>query len=91
MNTRARVFISGKVQGVYFRVWTRAQARDLGLTGRVKNLSDGRVEAVIEGSKSKVDKMIEKCKSGPKVAHVENVEVKKEKATGEFQSFEIER
>lgn len=88
---RVRVFSSGRVQGVYFRVWTRSQARDLGLTGWVKNLSDGRVEAIFEGPENKVNKMIEKCKIGPKIAKVEKVETKKEKATGEFQSFEIER
>lgn len=86
---RAHLFIEGRVQGVFFRVWTRNTAESLGLTGWVKNLANGRVEAVIEGSKDKVEEMIEKCGEGSRIAKVEHLDVIWEKATGEFDTFEI--
>ncbi len=91
MSTRAHVFIQGKVQGVFYRVWVRTQAEGLGLTGWIKNLTDGRVEAVFEGPKDKVEEIISKCKIGPSVAGVTHVDIKWEKATKEYAGFEIER
>jgi acylphosphatase len=91
MNKRAHVFIKGKVQGVFYRVWVRTQAERLGLTGWVKNLSDGRVEAVFEGPKDKIEEIITKCKIGPSVAGVKQIDIKWEKATKEYAGFEIER
>ncbi|MBU0572732.1 acylphosphatase [Patescibacteria group bacterium] len=91
MNTSAHVFIKGEVQGVFYRVWVRTQAERLGLTGWVKNLTDGRVEAVFEGPKDKIEEIINKCKIGPSVAGVKYVEVKWKKATKEHTGFEIER
>lgn len=88
-KVRARVFISGRVQGVFYRAWTRKRAKDLGLTGWVRNLSDGRVEAVFEGKKENVQKLIAECKEGSKIARVENIEVEWEEATGEFSQFEV--
>ncbi len=87
--TRAHVFISGHVQGVYFRAETRNLARRLGLTGWVRNLWDGRVEAVFEGEPQTVERMIQWCWRGPEGAAVENVEVRYEPATGEFNSFRV--
>ncbi len=83
------VVISGSAQGVLFRDWTRQQAQSLGLTGWVKNTPNGQVEAVFEGPKEKVGKMVKKCQQGPTAAKVEKVEVKWEETTGEFVSFEI--
>ena len=91
MSTRAHIFVEGKVQGVYYRVWVRTQAEKLGLTGWVKNLADGRVEAVFEGPKDKVEEIISKCKIGSSVAGVKRIDIKREKATGEHAGFEIER
>lgn len=91
MKTRAHVFITGEVQRVFYRVWVRTQAERLGLTGWVKNLTDGRVEAVFEGPKNKVEEIIIKCKIGPSVAGVKQVKIKWGKATGEHGGFEIER
>jgi len=91
MDKRAHVFIKGEVQGVFYRVWVRTQAEGLGLTGWIKNLTDGRVEAVFEGSKDKVEEIISKCKIGPSVAGVKQVDIKWEKATKEYAGFEIER
>ena len=91
MSTRAHIFIEGKVQGVYYRVWVRTQAERLGLGGWIKNLADGRVEAVFEGPKNKVEEIISKCKIGPNIADVKRVDIKQEKATGEYASFDIKR
>lgn len=86
---RAHVYISGHVQGVYFRAETRHRARRLGVTGWVRNLWDGRVEAVFEGEAQAVEQMIQWCWRGPEGAAVENVEVRYEPATGEFSGFQI--
>lgn len=88
---RAHLLIEGKVQGVFYRVWTSKQAQSLGLTGWVKNLKDKKVETVFEGPKEKVEKMIEKCKEGPGPSSVERLNVSWKKASGEFSSFEILR
>ncbi len=87
---RAHVFIKGLVQGVFFRSSTRNEAKRLGVTGWVKNLWDGRVEAVFEGDEEKVKRMIEWCHHGPPGAHVTGVEVNWEEPTGEFSDFRIE-
>lgn len=89
MRTRAHVYVSGDVTGVFFRAHTQELARKLGVTGWVRNTPDGRVEAVFEGEKDEVDEMIEFCKRGPPAAVVSNVEVKIEKYTGEFSDFRI--
>ncbi|MHA1506503.1 MAG: acylphosphatase [Candidatus Asgardarchaeia archaeon] len=89
MMVRAHVFISGIVQGVFFRATMREMALKLGVKGWVRNLPDGRVEAVIEGEKEKVEKMIEWCHHGPPSARVEKVEVKWEEFKGEFDTFRI--
>ena len=72
---RAHVFITGQVQGVSFRYYTRQEALVLGLTGWVKNLPDGRVEAVFEGDKDKVNNMIAWCWEGSPSVTVTGVEV----------------
>lgn len=87
---RAHIFISGRVQGVFFRANTRKKALDLGLTGWVKNLRDGRVEAVFEGDESAVKKIVEWCHKGPPHAKVTNVDADwSEEPSGEFVSFSI--
>jgi acylphosphatase len=86
---RAHVFVSGKVQGVYYRANTRETARDKGVEGWVRNLDDGRVEAVFEGEKGTVEAMVEWCHEGSPRAEVENVEVNWEDATDEFGGFEV--
>jgi len=86
---RAHVFVSGRVQGVFFRYETRQHARRVGVTGWVRNLPDGRVEAVFEGEKEAVEYMIEFCKRGPLAAKVEKVKVIWEPYKGEFESFTI--
>jgi len=89
LKARARVVVSGRVQGVFFRSDTQDEALRHGLTGWVRNLPDGRVEAVFEGEKDKVDRLIEFCRRGPPGARVTRVEVTWENYTGEFKSFNI--
>ena len=86
-KVRAHVFIEGYVQGVCFRSYAQEEAERLNVKGWVKNLRDGRVEAVFEGFKVQVDKMINWCNSGPSHAEVANVEVIWEQYGEEFQSF----
>lgn len=86
---RVRVLISGKVQGVYFRAYTKDEADRLGLKGWVRNLPDGRVEALFEGEESLVEKMIKWCHKGSPYSVVTNVEVIEEPYRGEFQDFQI--
>jgi len=71
---RLHAFISGLVQGVFFRKNTKIQADGLGLKGFVRNLSDGRVEVVAEGSREKLDKLLEWLGHGPASARVDKVE-----------------
>jgi len=89
MVVRAHVLVSGRVQGVFFRFETRHLARRLGIAGWVRNRRDGRVEAVFEGTKEAVERMVEFCRHGPSGARVVNVEVRWEKPTGEFEGFSV--
>lgn len=88
-NIRAHVFVAGKVQGVYFRQNTMRTARENGATGWVRNLDDGRVEAVIEGAEDVVRKVVEWCHQGPPASKVDDIQVKYEHYTGEFSDFAI--
>jgi len=74
-RTRAHVYVSGKVQGVYFRATTRDTAREQGVDGWVRNLDDGRVEAVFEGPEEDVEAMVEFCHEGSSAARVEDIDV----------------
>jgi acylphosphatase len=87
VKVRAHVFVSGRVQGVFFRQNIKRQARSLGVKGWVQNLPDGRVEAVFEGEEDAVKALVEYCRHGPSYARVENVEVNYESYSGEFTSF----
>lgn len=89
-RTRAQVFVSGTVQGVYYRANTRNTAREHGLDGWVRNLEDGRVEAVFEGSEDAVEELIEWCHTGSPAADVEAVDVEYEDPEG-LDGFEIRR
>lgn len=91
MDTKVHVFVFGKVQGVFFRSSTRDKAEELSLSGWVRNLDDGRVEAVFEGEKEAVDKMVEWCKAGPENAKVTKVEVVAEDPKGDFKGFFLRR
>ncbi len=86
---RARLMISGRVQGVYYRSYAEEEARRLGITGYVLNRRDGRVEVLVEGSEHDVQAMIAWSRQGSPLSRVEDVEVVWEAYTGEFDDFGI--
>ena len=87
-KVRAHIFVSGRVQGVFFRSAAAETADGLNLNGWVRNLSDGRVEIVAEGDKEAAQSLIDWCYDGPPNAQVGGVEILWETPTGEFSSFE---
>ncbi|MDF1499063.1 MAG: acylphosphatase [Anaerolineales bacterium] len=86
---RAHVLVIGRVQGVSFRYYTVHEAEAAGVGGWVRNLWDGRVEAVFEGDKDSVERMVAWVKRGPPSARVEEVEVEWQDAISEFDNFRV--
>jgi acylphosphatase len=91
MDARARIIITGLVQGVFFRRGITDLARRLGIAGWVRNLPDGRVEVVAEGEKSKLEELVRFCYVGPAGARVQSVEVEWSDSKREFHGFRITR
>jgi acylphosphatase len=89
VKVRAHVLVSGRVQGVFFRSETRDEAKKRGVMGWVRNLPDGRVEAVFEGEEASVNELVEFCRRGPPGARVTNINVAWETRTGKFNDFEV--
>ncbi|MDH7509235.1 MAG: acylphosphatase [Methanomassiliicoccales archaeon] len=89
MKVRAEVRFIGKVQGVYFRAYTKRFADELAVLGFVKNMPDGSVFAVFEGEKESVEEVIRKLREEHPYAHVKSVEVKWASCRNEFDKFEI--
>ena len=85
-----KIFISGNVQGVFFRHFIKQKADELGLKGFVRNLDDGRVEAVVEGKDENINEMVEVCKQGPPQSYVKDVQIEELKYQG-FKDFKILR
>jgi len=88
---RAHILVSGRVQGVFFRGATERSAKRYNVTGWVRNLPDGRVEAILEGDKEAVESVIEFCSRGPPGAYVRNLDISWEDWVGEFADFKITR
>ena len=88
-HERAHVYVSGEAQGVLFRDSTREKAQQRGLSGWVKNLPDGRVEALFEGPSQKVREMVGWCEQGPPHAAVENVDIEFDTAKEDLTGFEV--
>lgn len=88
-KARAHVIISGRVQGVFFRMETKKAADRLGVSGWVRNQLDGTVEAVFEADRDRVDAIIDWCREGPPHADVTDVTVNWEAYAGEFDGFNI--
>jgi len=84
-----RIFLSGKVQGVFFRDNAKRKADFLGVVGWIRNLEDGRVEALVEGSEDKVEEMIRWAKRGPEEAEVDQININKENCRNELEDFKI--
>ena len=89
MPIRVHLKISGRVQGVCFRHYCRAQAEHIGMKGIVRNNDDGSVEVIAEGEEEAVRKLLAWCRRGPPLAVVEACEEKQEPPTGEFDAFTI--
>ena len=88
-NVRARLLIAGRVQGVAFRWETQRAAQRCQVGGWVRNLPDGRVEAVIEGPRPQVNDLVDWCRQGPAIARVDSLDIQWEDFSGDFTSFEI--
>ena len=89
MKSKIHVFVSGRVQGVFFRYFTKENAQRLALSGWVRNTRDGKVELVAEGESDDLEKLIDKLKEGPQMAMVKDLDVKWEDPTGEFDNFVV--
>jgi acylphosphatase len=81
--------VTGIVQGVYYRHNTKRKADEMRLAGAVRNLPDGSVEIVAEGSEAQIEKLIEWCRQGPRGAFVEKVDVQWHETSGDFENFSI--
>ena len=90
MRVARRLIISGRVQGVGFRYFTRETAAREGVKGRVRNLPDGRVEAYVEGESEAVTRVERALRQGPRGARVDAVEVDAEEPSGAYRGFEID-
>lgn len=86
---RLHVFYSGRVQGVGFRFTAETTAIALHLTGWVRNLRDGRVEAIVEGAEPKLHDFLDSMRTGPMANFIRNVDVTWETSTGQFGEFDI--
>lgn len=86
---RKQIFVSGRVQGVFFRDHTQKRASSLGLTGWVRNLLDGRVEILVEGEEDKIQMLIAKVKQGFPMARVDNLDITSQEFLGEFSDFKV--
>ncbi|MBI5328500.1 MAG: acylphosphatase [Deltaproteobacteria bacterium] len=90
-KARAHLTIEGLVQGVFFRANTRETAERHNVNGWVRNMSDGTVEAVLEGEEESVKKLIEWCHNGPPGAVVKNVNIEWQAYKNEFKNFTVMR
>ena len=88
-NQRAHLFIDGRVQGVFYRGFTKELAQRLGLCGWVRNLGDGRVEAVFDGPKKRIDKAIKECHTGPPGSRVTDIDVQWEMSKEDQKGFYV--
>ena len=88
MKKSIRLYITGTIQGVFFRAFIKENAEKYNVKGFVRNLEDGRIEVFLEGDADNVNKMIELCKKGPKHSKIEKVEEKEERFQ-DFKTFKV--
>ena len=88
-NARAHIYISGRVQGVFYRGFAQNLALNLRLKGWVRNLRDGRVEAVFEGKKEVVEEAIRQCRTGPPASRITGIDIQWELYTGDEKDFSV--
>jgi acylphosphatase len=89
MMRRVKILVSGRVQGVYFRMFTQNKAKHLGIKGCARNLPDGRVEIIAEADNSSIEKLIKWCRKGPVTARVDDIEIIELESDEALTSFEI--
>ena len=89
VQKRIHIFVTGRVQGVFFRQSARVMAIKNNVNGWVRNLGDGRVEIVAEGQESNIDALADWCKTGPANSRVDEFELSEENSTDEFANFEV--
>ena len=88
-RSKVKILVSGRVQGVYFRMFTQNKAKQFGINGCARNLPDGRVEIIAEADISSLEKLIKWCHKGPITARVDHVEIIELEADGALKAFEI--
>lgn len=88
-DKRVRIFVTGKVQGVFFRQSLKVMAKKNNVFGWVQNLRDGRVEAILEGNEQDTRQLVKWAHAGPANARVEDVEIRNEEYSGEFSKFNV--
>ena len=88
MKKAIRIYITGTVQGVFFRAFIKENAERYNVKGFIRNLEDGRIEIFLEGNSDEVNKMVELCKKGPKHSQIKKIEIKDERFQ-DFKTFKI--
>ncbi len=88
-HQRVRLFVTGRVQGVFFRQSLKAKSIQNNIFGWAKNLQDGSVECILEGTEENISVLVKWAQTGPANAIVENVEVHNEKFNNEFTKFDV--
>jgi len=86
---RVRVFAGGRVQGVAYRFFAEKYAGRMGISGWARNLPDGRVEVLAEGSGGNIEVFLELLREGPRLARVDSFDIRREASTGEFRDFQV--
>ena len=86
---RVRVFVGGRVQGVAYRFFAEKYAGRMGITGWARNIPDGGVEVLAEGSGENIEAFLERLREGPRLAQVDSFDVRREASTGEFRDFRV--
>ena len=89
VQKRIHIFVTGRVQGVFFRQSTKVMAIKNNVKGWVRNLDDGRVEIVAQGETQDIDNLAQWCKTGPANSRVDEFELSEENVTDEFENFEV--
>ena len=89
IQKRIHIFVTGRVQGVFFRQSTRVMAIKNNVNGWVHNLDDGRVEIIAEGEKQNIGNLVNWCKTGPANSRVDEFELSEENVTDDFENFEV--
>jgi acylphosphatase len=84
-----RVFAGGRVQGVAYRFFAEKYAGRMGISGWARNLPDGRVEVLAEGSGGNIEVFLELLREGPRLARVDSFDIRREASTGEFRDFRV--